>query len=198
MLRRNLRKNRFLPYIIVFLVAFLLGVNVRNIVPAATVNGEAIDRKTFYDKVLRLSGEGVMNELITQKIIFQEARKRKILIDKKEIKERVAQLEKNLSKQGVNLKAYLLRQRQTVADLEREVETQLLVEKMFKPQVRVTDADIDNYFKQNRIVRGNGAVLESQLIAIRQQVYQEKLRLAFLTWLTAQSKTAKVLILIRG
>lgn len=197
-MRSKLMRNRFVPYIVVFIIAFFLGVNLKNIVPVATVNGESIDRKTFNRKVLQIAGESVMNELITQKIIFQEAKQRNFTVSKKEVKDRVTELEKNLSKQGLNLKAYLISHRQTQSDLEQEMTTQMLVEKMFKSRVKVTDADIDNYFRQNRIARGTGAILESQLIAIRQQIYQEKLRKTFLTWLAIQARGAHVRVLLRG
>lgn len=194
----RVRKSRLTPYIIVALVAFYIGLSLHNFIPAATVNGEAIDRKTFYDRVLRLSGESVMNELVTQKVIYQEAKKRKIKVSEKEVKVRVSQLEKDIANQGLNLKAYLVQQRQTIKDLEKEVETQLYVEKMFGSKIKVTEKDIDAYFKEAKITKGTGAILESQLVAIRQQLYQTKLRTEFLTWLQSHAKKSKVIILIQG
>lgn len=197
-MRADPRKRRYISYLFVAIAFFVFGLNFRNSIPVATVNGEAIDRQAFTSKVLRLSGESVMNELITEKIVRQEARKRKLTVKRDEIKKRVAELEKRLARQGINLNNYLARQKQTRAELERDMTIQILVEKMFAPKEAVTDRDIDNYFKTTRVVRGRGAILESQLISIKQLVYQQKLRKNFLTWLTQQSKKAKIRIILRG
>lgn len=194
---KNDKRRQVIMFVLVALISFTIGANIRNIIPIATVNGEGISRTEFLKKLLKSNGEAVLNGMVTEKLILQEAKRQKVTIDKKDVDARIKQIERDLKRQGQTLQGALVVQKETLQELRGEVRLQLLVEKMFKTELTIRDGDIERYFKDNHIVRGTGAILESQLVSIREQLYAQKLRQKFLDWLAVQTKNAKVKIILK-
>jgi hypothetical protein len=178
------------------IIAFWIGINIRNFFPVATVNGKPIKRDIFASRVIRSSSVPILNELIIQELVFQEADKRKINLTKKEVADYKKQIEKQLKEQGILLNQAIMAQGKTEKDFDRELRAQLLAERMFGKNISVTDRDVENYFAQNKIAKGSGAILESQILSIKKIISQQKLREQFAKWLELQRKTAKIKVLL--
>ncbi len=189
------------PYMVLLLVAslcsFFVGMSIKNFIPVATVNGEAIATPLFAKELLRFGGKQVISDLIVEKLIFQEAKKKHIAVSKSEIKSSVSELEDNLKKQHLTLKDLLVAQNRSKADFEHEIELQHIIEKLFKNEVSVSDLDVEKYFTSAGIKKGEGALYESQKIAIVNNIRRDKLRNALSQWIALQKKTVKVNFLIK-
>ena len=100
------------------------------------------------DQVFR----GVLNELLSFKLVQAEGKARGITVTDQEIDGRIAEIRKQVPTDEAFQQA--LKQRQmTVADLRNETRLEILVNKTMEaeiaPKVVVTPADLDAFYKQN-------------------------------------------------
>lgn len=179
-------------YFLMAFLGFVFGINLRSLIPIATVNGEGISRQDFTRRVYMISGNQVLDQLIIYNLVEAEAKKRNVHVSQSEVQEQIKTVEKNLKKQSQTLDNYLAQQRNTKEMLEKEIQIQLLVEKMFGKSISITDQDINDYFVNARIQRGEGAIFESQKIAIRGQVQALKLQNEFGKWVTSALKNSDI------
>lgn len=187
-------KKKFLiiSFLLTIFFSFLAGFLSQNIAAVAVVNGEAIKRATFLNVLLKQGGKPVLNTLVAEKLIEQEMKQKKIGIKESEIKEKIYQLEKQLKLNNLTLNDFLTHQNKTYADLAQEIRIQLLIEKRFRNEITILDREIDNYLAQNRILKGTGAIYESQKIAVNRLLYQQKLREKLQKWLYETQKSASI------
>lgn len=115
----------------------------------ATVNGQMIDRLTFIRETERLAGKRTMETLILKMLIDQEAGKKNISVTQKEIDEKIKAIEKQYKDQGQDLTAVLGSQGLDKRDIYDFVKQDLLMEKLVKKDVKVTDKDVDDYIAKN-------------------------------------------------
>jgi peptidyl-prolyl cis-trans isomerase C len=100
------------------------------------------------DQVFR----GVLNELLNFKLVQAEGKARGITVTDQEIDERIAEIRKQVPNDEAFQQA--LKQRQmTVGDLRNETRTEILVNKTMESEIAskvvVSQADLDEYYKQN-------------------------------------------------
>lgn len=196
---RNLsnKKKFYITLLCVAILSFICGANLRNIVPVALVNGEKISRPIFTQQLLKIAGQQVMSNLIAEKLIYQEAKKRHVSVTKGEVAKKVADIVELLDRQHLTLKDLLVSQGRTKPELENEIKLQLTIEKLFKNQLTITTREIDQYFVTSNIKRAEGALFESQKIAIINNIRRDKLRNALTQWIGAQKNTVKIQYLIK-
>lgn len=190
--RLSARQLLVIGAIAIALISFLLGFLIHNALPIAQVNGEFISRGTFLKKLAVTNGQVVLDSIIAEKLINQSLKENNISVSNKEIDEKIARMKKELALQKTSFEALLASTNQTLDQFKKELKIQLSVEKLLKKQITVTDKEINEYFKKNKIERGKGAVLRSQLLSIRDTIYRAKLRAAFLQWYQLQKGKAKV------
>ncbi|KXK07609.1 MAG: Foldase protein PrsA [Microgenomates bacterium OLB22] len=179
-------------YLLVAFLAFVFGINLRRLIPIATVNGEGISREDFTRRVYMIAGNQVLDQLIIYHLVEEEAMKRNVKASKSEVDKQISIVEENLKKQSLTLNDYLAQQRNTRDMLEKEIKIQILVEKMFGKNIAISEKDINDYFVNARILKGEGAIYESQKIAIRGQVQALKLQNEFGKWVTSALKNADI------
>ncbi len=190
------RRRTITSYVLVAIISLFVGMNIRNFLPVAVVNGDGIGRKDFTERVLLRAGAPVMDQLIVSKLILTEADKRRVVVTEKEIDTHLQKIEAELTKNNSNLGLYLATQGMTLDMFRLELRTQLIVEKLFGGNSTPTSKEIDDYFVQNNIKKGTGAIYVSQNLAIKKQVRIQKLRNSFQVWLQKELKEAEILRLI--
>ena len=190
------RKKLLTFFAVVSLISFIFGFKFRNLIPAATVNGEMISRRDFSEKLLKRSGQTVLNELVTEKLLLQEAKRQNVVVTKKEINEKINLFKRQLLRQGLKEESELAQNKKTRPILEREMRNQLLIEKLFGKNMAITDQSIEKYLESNNIRKGTAAIWESQKIAVNQILYQQRLQQRFLSWLDLKKKDARVRVLL--
>lgn len=115
----------------------------------ASVNGEAIRLGEFQDAMEKLAGRDVLNQLVSEKLILQAARERKINVPEDQVK---AELEKMAGQFGSRaayqqaLQSYGL----TEEDLARDIRTNLTLQALSRQGVTVTDQEIEQYFNAHK------------------------------------------------
>lgn len=143
----NTKKIRLIA--ILLLIVALVVIR-RDIFIAATVNGEPISRLQVIKDLEKQNGKSTLENLITKKLILQEAEKRNIKIEDKELTEELKTIEANVKGQGMTLDQALQAQSMTRAQLNEEIEIQLLLEKMIEKNIKISKEEIEKFATDNK------------------------------------------------
>ncbi len=166
--------------IVLALILFLL----KGLFVAATVNGYPITRLALVKELEKSNGSSVLQSLITKELIAQEARRNSVVVTKADIDAEIAKIEETIKAQGQTLEEALLAQGWTRADLEDQIKTQKIVEKLLADKVTITDQEIENYIKENKSTDPREA--------IEAQLKQQKLFEAYQAWIAELMAKAKI------
>jgi len=115
----------------------------------AKVNGEAISETELNARLKTRAGKQVLEQMITEKLILQEAKKRKVTISDKQIDDRVAQIKKQFPDEKAfqdNLNANNM----TIDQVREQLKLQLIVKELLKKKLVPTDAEMKTYFERNK------------------------------------------------
>lgn len=115
----------------------------------AEVNGEKITKDKLYDSMVKQGGKQTLDQLITEKLIEQEAAKQKISVSDADLDKEVDDLKKQFPSEA-EFSNVLAQQGMTLDDLKKELRTQVMVKKIFEPQIKISEDDIKKYFEENK------------------------------------------------
>jgi foldase protein PrsA len=117
---------------------------------AGVVNGKVITRSKVVSELERRSGQQVLEGLVNQSLIDQEAKKRNIVITQEEIDADIKTIEDNMKAQGSTIEAALAQQNLDRPEFVKILTTNKKIEKMIADKVAVTDAEVDAYLTANK------------------------------------------------
>ena len=178
------KKNKILAIgILSVMIAFLGGYYLKGMVIAATVNGKPIWRHAVVKQLEQYQGASLLNSLIDQQLIKQEAKESGMEPTKEEIAEQVRQVEESVITQGNNLDDILKQQGMTRKDLEDNLAMNVIIEKLLLQQVVVTDEEVQSYIDENQDSFPEDTDVEQVKTLVRQQLEQEKMGTQYQIWL---------------
>ena len=173
-------------------VSFFLGLWFRNFIPIAIVDGQFVNRTEFVSLLVEQAGKSVMQKIVIKKYVNDEAKRRKIKVTKEELQEQIKFVSDRLKREHATFEQYLAVQKLTERQFLEEMDLQLKVKKIFGPGILVTTKEIDQYLKDHKIVKGKGAIYESQKIDVYDALFKAKLQNAFKIFLIDKLKKAKI------
>lgn len=115
----------------------------------AVVGNEKITKNQLYDALVKANGQQVLDTLVIKKIIQLEAKKQNIKVTKDEIQDELDKTIENFGgKEAFDnaLQYYGL----TEDQVKEDVEINLYVNKLLKPEIEITEEDMKNYFEENK------------------------------------------------
>jgi len=159
----------------------------------AIVNGKAISRLAYIRNVQKVSGQQVLDQMITESLIQSEADKKGVKIEKAAIDEAIKVIDDQIKEQGQSLDSVLLMAGMTRADLEDKIKMQKLVEKLAAPTTEITQVEIDEFLKTNKdMLPAKATKAELQELA-KEQLIQQASQSAITSWLEGLKKDAKII-----
>lgn len=190
-LRGNFEKNRkiYTRYGLVTLLVILVAVFAfikKDWFVAAVVNNQPITTLELYQNLKAKDGQAVLDQLIRDKLIVQEANKKGISISQKDIDDRIAQVVKQVGGQDA-LNSALAQQNLTQAEFKNQIKIQLMVEKILSKQIVVTDKEVSDYIAKNP-AETKGVSRDD----VKSQLQSTKLNTAFQTWYANLQKNSKI------
>lgn len=114
---------------------------------AAVVNGQVVPKGDLTRRLIQSYGDDTTQQLVDETLIFQEARKENVQISQAEINTKISDLEKQIPG---GLDAALKDRKMDRTDLDRLIRLQIIKEKILGKDIKVTDADIADYFSKNK------------------------------------------------
>jgi len=113
----------------------------------AVVNGKRISRDTYHEKLETLYGQSIAQQLIDEEIIKQEAVKAKVTASKEDIQKRLDDIITSIGGQEA-YEAALVANNLKEEDLIKQIEVDLITEKILTPTIEYTDDDVKAFFDQ--------------------------------------------------
>ena len=168
------KRNVIIALVVIFIVAIIY--LLRNQLIVATVNGEPINRLTLINQLERQAGKKVLEGLVTNILILQEAKKRNITVSNNEIDSEIKNIDDNLKKRGQSLDQALMLQGLTIDVVKEQVKVNLIIKKLLAGKIAVSDKDISDYIDQNKESIPKDAKLDDTKKQVRQQLEQQKLQ----------------------
>lgn len=189
------KRNVVIALVVIFIVAtiYLL----RNQLIVATVNGEPINRLTLINQLEKQAGKKVLEGLITNTLILQEAKNKNITVSSDEVNSEIKKIDDNLKKQGQSLDQALALQGLTIDVVKEQVKTSLIVKKLLAGKISVSDKDVSDYIDKNKESIPKDAKLEDTKKQVRQQLEQQKLQEKYQELIKSLQDKAKINYLIK-
>lgn len=186
-------KKRIIFITIIIGAAFLLYM-AKGIFIAATVNGQVISRLSVIKELESQGGKRILENIVTQKLIQQEAKKKNITISQADIDKEIASTESQLATQGQNLTDWLAFQGMTKDTLREQVRLQKIVEELLGKDITVTDNEIVNFTEKNKDVLAERVGSDSAKVTamVKEQLKRQKLNEKVQPWLQELQKNAKI------
>ena len=182
-------KSLLLPIVIVIAV-LVLGLLKNQFVPAS-VNGEQINRLELVRELEKREGKRALENLISEELIMQEAKKRNINVSDEEISREIQSIEKNIKSQGQNLDDLLILQNLTREQLKKDIKVQLILKKLVG-KVEVSEKEVDDYIEQNKESIPADAKTEEIKSQVKTQLEQDKVNQKIQSLVDELRKKAKV------
>lgn len=195
-IKNNLQKNKklYLRYGAIIVVVILIGAFAflkKNWFVAAIVNGQPITTVEFYQNLKDQNGKEVLEQIIRNKVIMQEANKKGINVDNSEINKKLAEIEKQVGGKD-QLKAALEARNITDKAFKDQIKIQIIVEKLLSKDTAVSDKEIDDYITNNpsdpNVALEKGPDREE----IKKQLSSQKLNDKFETWYLKLEKNSNI------
>lgn len=160
----------------------------------ATVNGVPISRTAYLRNLEKLDKKQTIKQMVNEALVFQEAAKKGISIDKSVIDTEIATIEAQVKVQGETLEAALAAEGMTKADLEDQIRIQKFVEKLANPNTDITQTQIDDFVKSNKASFPSTYTKEQLEAAAKEQLISQAKNTAINTWFTELEKSAQIVI----
>lgn len=159
----------------------------------ATVNGKAISRLAYIKKLEKSDAKQLLEQMITEKLIQNEADKKGVKIEKSVIDEEIKKIDEQLKAQGQTLEIALESRGMTRADLEGQIGIQKIIEKLAAPSTEITQAQIDEFLKTNKAQLPAKATKDELQKLAKDELTSQASQEAISTWLESLRKDAKVI-----
>jgi foldase protein PrsA len=142
----------------------------------ATVNGVKITEKEFNAQLQQTQGKDVLKKLIDDQIIRNEASALKITASDAEVQKQLDDLIKTKFNSDQKqfqqaLKDYNIK----LEDLKKNIETNILAEKIATKDVKVTDDEVKKYYDQNKQILGTPEQIHARHILVKDKAKADKL-----------------------
>lgn len=187
-------------YIILIIVMLALGAFLyyaRGLFVAAVVNGQPISRLSIIKETEKKSGKEVLETIVRDTLIEQEARKANVTVSDQEVNDEIKKAEESVSKQGQKLDDILAMKGLTRNDLKKLIRLDKLVGKIVGRDVKVSDKEVADYIEKNKELlpqdQTEEQLKQTALDTLKQQKLSEKVQ----TWLESVQNKAKILYFVQ-
>lgn len=174
----SLLKRRQILIPLAVLLAVVAVYLLKSLFVVAIVNGQLITRPAFESAMQKQDGKQVLNNLVTEKLLQQDAAKKGISVSQSDVDAQVKKIDQQLASQGQTLDQALSARQMTRADLEQQIKLQTLLQKLLADQTKVSDKEIADYIDKNKDSLPTGKSDDQLKTTVKQQLEQQKLTTA--------------------
>lgn len=116
---------------------------------AATVNGQPITTLELNQRLSKTYKERTINQMVNEKILEQEARKKGISVTPQEIQSKITEVEEQYGG-AETFDSLLAQQGITRDDFTKQTRLQLIVEKMYQNEASPSAQEIEQFLSENK------------------------------------------------
>jgi hypothetical protein len=179
-------------YVLIAVILLIVGLGYKNknLFLAGMVGKTPIFKWQLDQALEKKYGKQEFDAMVIDALVQKEAASKKISITQKELTDKEDSIKKQLPA-NTTLEDFLKTQGMTKEDFNTAIKNQLLVEKLLSNDIKVTDAEIEDFITKNK-----ESFSSSDSAAIKQQatdyLQQQKLSQKFQDWLTEVKKQITV------
>lgn len=140
--------NFIIPVVLAVLIIGLLGYLLKDQFLVATINGRPVFRYELNQRLTRSYGKEILENMIIEKLISNEARKNNLIVSEADIDQEIAKISEGIG-EGTNIEELLLAQGMTMKDFRDQIKIRLEVNRLLSKDVSVTDEEIDRFIEEN-------------------------------------------------
>ncbi|OGY25015.1 MAG: hypothetical protein A2Y57_02500 [Candidatus Woykebacteria bacterium RBG_13_40_7b] len=170
--------------VVVLLLATLVIVK-KNWFVVAMVNNRPITSIELYQKLESRYGKDVLENLIEEKLIYEEARKQSVAVATTEVDGKIKEIEDQVGGKEA-LDSLLKAQGLSLDQVKSQVETQIIIEKILGKDIQVSDQEVEEFIKNNPTAKDLGSD------KIKEQIKSQKINDKLQDWLENLKKNAKI------
>lgn len=188
-------KKPKLGIIVLVILVVALGIGLffaKGLFVVAMVNGSPVSRLSVVKQLEQQGGKAALESLIDKKLIEAELKKQNIVIDEKAVDEQITTIETQIVAQGSTLEAALMQQNMTEDDLREQITIQKKLEKLLADKIVVSDADVNTYITDNKIVAPKELATETFKQQVKDQLKQQRFQQEAQAWLSSLKEHAKI------
>jgi foldase protein PrsA len=178
-------RNRLTPLKIGALLLLLLlalgVVRFRYIIIPATVNGQPIFINSYIEKLHSAAGAQVINQLITEALLNQQANSQGVTVSPSEVEAEIAKIEEQFP-EGESLDMMLSSQGMSRSELNEQLTLNLKVQKLLEDKIVVSDEEAEEYYAENKEFFAD-VTPEVALQQIKEDLKLQKLQQEISLWL---------------
>jgi len=191
--KRYFKKAIFI--ILTLLVIGFLGYRFKDKFLAGVVNNEPIFRFQLANRLSSLYGKTVLEDLIVEKLIFQEAKKKVVTVTPEEVNQELVNIQKQLGEK-TDLDSLLALQGVKKADFLGQIKIQILLKKMLQNEIAVSEEEITKFLKENQ--KSMTATTEAGLKKeAKETLEQQKMTEKLNPWVSNLLSKAKILRFVK-
>ncbi|HZQ37849.1 MAG TPA: SurA N-terminal domain-containing protein [Dehalococcoidia bacterium] len=163
----------------------------------ATVNGSKITRAEYDKAVAQGDGGDILDNLISKRLVEDDAAKRHITATPDEIDAKIRDTKAQLGSEAQWQQA-LAAQHLTELEARDLFRIEILLDKLTADKAQVTQADIQQYFDQNKDTQFQGKTIDQVQDQIKQQLTSDKQQQARSDYLTSLKNNARIVKKLPG
>lgn len=145
----NFRKSKIFYIVIVALGLLLLAIYKKEWIIAATVNGSPISNLELQMRMNQQFRTQTLNQLVNEKIIFDEAAKNNVVVTDTEIDRKISEIEAGVGGAEA-LDAMLSQQGQNRDSIRQQLKLQVAIEKLYAKDATISAQEVEGFVDQNK------------------------------------------------
>lgn len=153
----------------------------------AWVDKKPITVFEYYRELDKKYGKDVKEQLIVERLINDEAANKKINISKQDLDNEIKRIE---NEQGGKDKLSQILDIQGISqdEFNKLVRLQLIKQKMFEANVKVSDEDVNKYIEDNKVTDAD----DKMIAQIKEQLRMQKINAEFNNWLKGALQSSRI------
>ena len=115
----------------------------------ASINNETITKDELYETLVKQYGSDTVDQMINDKIVEAEAKKKDITISTSTVNSEIDKLKEQYGGEDAFNQA-LVDSSTTLTALKSDIKNYLLIKKLLEPEIKITDDEMKTYFEENK------------------------------------------------
>jgi len=140
----------------------------------ARVNGEPISRGEFFERLQEVAGEQILDQIILEKLIAQAGRRPEAAVSDEEVQAELEAIKESFGSEEA-FEAELNRYQLTLERLLYEIRLNMILTKLSREGVTVTDQEIAEFFEANKEQLGTPEQLKVRHILVETREVAEEI-----------------------
>jgi len=183
-------KTPVLAFLVFIIVLGLLGFLLKDKFLVATINGRPVFRYELTQRLTSTYGKEALENLIVEKLIKDEAKKRGVSVSEQDVEQEAKKLEKSLG-EGVTLEDALKFQGVSLADFKKQLELRLQLNKILEKEITISEEEVTKFIEENGKTLVATGEAERKTEA-RKQLKEQKINESLQTWIEGLLAKAKI------